>query len=146
MPMLTRLRRLILSGGTSSAPVAVARSARSDFSALPWCLTPLVRPAGSAAGCTTGMTWPARSFPSVSTIAAMARSSPTSCAVSTSEGGVVAVAPVLLAGRVGRAEVVERDLTVVVHEHAEPVEVAVRDADVVQPVELAARRRRAPRR
>ena len=46
MPMLSRLSRLILSGGTSSAPVAVARSVRSDLSALPWCLTPLVRPGG----------------------------------------------------------------------------------------------------
>ena len=41
------------------------------------------------------------------------------------EGGVVPVAPVLLTGRDRSAEVVERDLTVVVHEHAEPVEVAV---------------------
>ena len=41
------------------------------------------------------------------------------------EGGVVPVAPVLLTGRDRGAEVVERDLTVAVHQHSEPVEVAM---------------------
>ena len=109
MPMLSRLRRLILSGGTSSAPVAVASSPRSDFSALPWCLTPLVRPDGSAAGCTTGMTAAAAPSRARRPSAATARSSPTSCAVSTSSAASSRCDPVLLAARVGRAEVVERD-------------------------------------
>ena len=138
--MLTRLSRLILSGGTSSTPVAVARSPRSAFSALPWCLTPLVRPAGSAAGWTTGMTAAARSLPSAATTAATARSSPTSCGAQHEQRGVVAVHPVLLAARVGRAEVVERDVAVVVDDHAQAVEVAVRDPRRVQRVELLPRR------
>ena len=55
--------------------------------------------------------------------------------------GVVAVEPVLLAAGVGRAEVVERDLAVVGHQNAQPVEVAVCDPGVVQAVELLPRRR-----
>ena len=62
------------------------------------------------------------------------------------EGGVVAVGPVLLAARVGRAEVVERDLTLVAHQDAESVEVAVRDPGVVQRDRAASTRRRARRR
>ena len=83
MPMLTRERRLILSGATSSAPVAVARSPRSALSVLLRCFSPFVSPTGSAAGCTTGITAPTRSFPSASTAAWMARSLPTSRALMT---------------------------------------------------------------
>ena len=83
--MLTRLRRLILSGGTSSAPVAVASSPRSALSALPWCLTPLVRPLGKRRGLHDRDD---RGGPFLAQrrrrLAATARSSPTSCALSTS--------------------------------------------------------------
>ena len=65
--------------------------------------------------------------PSAATTAATARSSPTSCAVSTRSAASSRSDPVLLAAGVGRAEVVERDLAVVGHQHAEAVEVAVRD-------------------
>ena len=54
----------------------------------------------------------ARSLPSTPIIAAMARSSPTSCGGQHEERSVVAVVPVLLAAGVGGAEVVERDLAV----------------------------------
>ena len=146
MPMLSRLSRLILSGGTSSAPVAVARSARSALSALLWCLTPLVRPVGSAAGCTTGMTAAA----AVLAEGADRRGDGALVAHELrgqhEERGVVAVEPVLLAARIGRAEVVERDPAVVADEDAEPVEVAVRDAGADAGDPVASTARRAPRR
>ncbi len=112
IPMFSRLSRLILSGGTSSTPVAVASSPRSVLSALPWCLTPLVSPAGRAAGCTTGMIAAARSLPSAPTTDATARSSPTSWALSTRSAASSRMHPVLLTARVGRAEVVERHVAV----------------------------------
>ena len=118
MPMLSRLRRLILSGGTSSVPVAVARSPRSDLSALPWCLTPLVRPAGSAAGCTTGMIAGGSLLPERGDDRGDGALVSDQLGGEHEERGVVAVDPVLLAARVGRAEVVERDLTLVAHEDA----------------------------
>ena len=57
---------------------------RSSLRVLPRCFFPSTVPAGSAAGCTNGITSPTRSLPSAFTAAAMARSLPTSCAVSTS--------------------------------------------------------------
>ncbi len=146
IPMLSRLRRLILSGGTSSAPVAVARSVRSAFRVLPWCLTPLVSPAGSAAGCTTGMTAPTRSLPSTADRGGDGALVADELRGQHEERGVVAVAPVLLTAGVGGAEVVERHLTVVGDEHTQPVEVPVGDASRVQPVELLPRAPRALRR
>ena len=141
MPMLSRLSRLILSGGTSSTPVAVASSPRSVFSALPWCLTPLVRPAGSAAGWTTGMI-------AAGTLLAERGDHRRDGALVAHELGaeheersVVAVHPVLLAARVGRAEVVERDRRPSsVDDDAQAVEVAVGDPRRVQCVELLPRR------
>ena len=110
IPMLSRLSRLILSGGTSSTPVAVASSPRSVFSALPWCLTPLVRPAGRAAGWTTGMIAAARSLPSVGDHRCDGALVAHELGAQHEQRSVVAVHPVLLAARVGRAEVVERDV------------------------------------
>ncbi len=53
--------------------------------------------------------------------------------------GIVAVVPVLIADRIGRAEVVEGDVALAGDEHALTVEVAVRDPGRVQPIELGPR-------
>ena len=75
-----------------------------------------------------------------------AGSSLVSYAVSTGSTTSSRSQPVLLAARVGRVEVVERNRAVVGDEDPEPVEVAVHDPCVVEHVQPGPRRRRAPRR
>ena len=142
MPMLTRLSRLILSGGTSSTPVAVASSPRSALSALPWCLTPLVRPGGQRrrlhdrddrrrlAPCR------ARRPPT-----ATARSLPTSWALSTRSAASSRCTQ--YCSPLASAALKSSNATspVVADEHAQAVEVAVGDPGRVQRVESASTRR-----
>ena len=136
IPMLTRLRRLILSGGTSSAPVAVASSVRSALSALPWCFTPVVSPSGSAAGWTTGITSADAVLPERLHRGGDRALVADDAGRQHQDRGVVAVEPVLLAAGVGVAEVVERDRAVGGHEDAQRIEVAVADPRVVEAVDL----------
>ena len=132
--------RLISSGLTSSTPVAVAAWSRSSLSVLPRCFSPFVVAAGSAAGCTTGSTSPTRSLPSAGDRGGDRPVVADALRGGDEHRGDVAVHPELLAGRVGRAEVVERDLPVG-DEDAERVELAVADARRVQLVDLAPQRR-----
>ena len=142
MPMFTRLSRLILSGGTSSAPVAVASSARSSLSALPEVLHALGQARGKRRRLHHG---DHRADPLLRRARRPRPRWRARCrraARCTPRARRRRGRPVLLAGGVGTlksSNATER----LVDDDAEHVEVAVRDAGMVQPVELAARRRRA---
>ena len=136
IPMLTSDRRLTLSGGTSSAPVAFATSARNAFSSLPRCFTPRPVPAGTPAGWIRGIAAPD------ALLAERVHRDLDGAVVADAEHrdheqrGDVTVAPVRHRADRRVAQLGEADPAVVVEAQLGQLEVAVRDAGVVQAPEL----------
>ena len=98
---------------------------------------PSTVPGGSAAGCTNGITSPTRSLPSALTAAAMARSLPTSCAVSTSTAATSRLSQYSSPEASAEVKSSRAMFVVVVDEDARGVEVAVADARRVELLDLA---------